>query len=49
MGIFSLEAGEKFGLIGLNGAGKSTLLKMIAGLEPIDSGLIQTNPSAKIV
>lgn len=46
---FSLESGEKVGLIGLNGAGKSTLLKMIAGLEPIDGGQIQVNASTKIV
>jgi ABC transport system ATP-binding/permease protein len=46
---FSLEPGEKVGLIGLNGAGKSTLLKMIAGLEPIDGGQIQVNPSTKVV
>ncbi len=46
---FSLDAGEKVGLIGLNGSGKSTLLKMVAGLEPIDGGQIQTSPSAKII
>jgi ABC transport system ATP-binding/permease protein len=46
---FSLENGEKVGLIGLNGSGKSTLLKAIAGLESIDSGRIQTDPSAKII
>ncbi len=46
---FSLEEGDKVGLIGTNGSGKSTLLKMIAGLEPIDGGDIWRNSSAKIV
>jgi ABC transport system ATP-binding/permease protein len=30
---FSLEAGERVGLIGRNGTGKSSLLKILAGLE----------------
>jgi ABC transport system ATP-binding/permease protein len=46
---FSLDANDKVGLIGTNGSGKSTLLKMIAGLEPIDSGQIITNSGAKII
>ena len=46
---FSLDDGDKVGLIGTNGSGKSTLLKMIAGLEPIDSGQIFVNPNTKIV
>ncbi len=46
---FSLEEGDKVGLIGTNGSGKSTLLKMIAGLEPPDSGEIWVNASAKII
>jgi ABC transport system ATP-binding/permease protein len=46
---FSLDIGDKVGLIGTNGSGKSTLLKMIAGLEAIDGGDIQTNSGAKIV
>jgi ABC transport system ATP-binding/permease protein len=46
---FSLEEGEKVGLIGTNGSGKSTLLKMMAGLEPIDAGEIWTNPGAKVI
>ena len=29
---FSLEAGERLGLIGRNGAGKPSLLKIFAGL-----------------
>lgn len=46
---FSLEEGDKVGLIGTNGSGKSTLLKMIAGLEPIDGGEIWRNAGANIV
>ena len=46
---FSIEDGDRVGLIGTNGSGKSTLLKMIAGLEPIDSGEIWKNASSKIV
>lgn len=46
---FSLDEGDKVGLIGTNGSGKSTLLKMIAGLESIDSGELWVNSSAKIV
>lgn len=35
---FSIEDGEKVGLIGINGTGKSTLLKIMAGLEEPDQG-----------
>lgn len=38
---FSLESGERVGLIGRNGAGKSSLLKILAGLEKPDDGTIQ--------
>ena len=37
---FSLEEGEKAGLIGINGTGKSTLLKILAGLEEPDEGTV---------
>mgnify|MGYP006271956771 CR=1 FL=1 len=37
---FSLEAGERVGLIGRNGTGKSSLLKVIAGLSRLDDGLL---------
>ncbi|MCC3498605.1 MAG: ABC-F family ATP-binding cassette domain-containing protein [Microcoleus sp. PH2017_15_JOR_U_A] len=46
---FSLDEGDKVGLIGTNGSGKSTLLKMIAGLESIDSGDRWVNPGSTIV
>lgn len=38
---FSLESGERVGLIGRNGAGKSSLLKILAGLEKPDDGTVQ--------
>ncbi|GGG77945.1 ABC-F family ATP-binding cassette domain-containing protein [Paenibacillus radicis (ex Gao et al. 2016)] len=37
---FGVEEGEKIGIIGVNGTGKSTFLKVIAGIEPADSGNI---------
>ncbi len=46
---FSIEEGDKVGLIGTNGSGKSTLLKIIAGLEPSDGGELWINSSANIV
>ncbi len=35
---FSLQEGEKVGVIGINGTGKSTLLRIAAGIEEADSG-----------
>lgn len=35
---FSIQEGEKIGLIGINGTGKSTLLKIVAGMETLDLG-----------
>lgn len=35
---FSINEGEKIGLIGINGTGKSTLLRIVAGLEVPDKG-----------
>jgi ATP-binding cassette subfamily F protein uup len=45
---FSLEEGERVGLIGRNGAGKSSFLKIIAELEKPDSGLIQKQQGIRI-
>jgi ATP-binding cassette subfamily F protein uup len=35
---FSINEGDKIGLIGINGTGKSTLLRIVAGLEEPDQG-----------
>lgn len=39
---FSLQEGEKVGVIGINGTGKTTLLRMLAGQEEPDEGTITT-------
>lgn len=40
---FSINQGEKIGLIGLNGAGKSTLMKMMSGVLKPTSGSVRVN------
>ena len=40
---FTVQAGERIGIIGLNGHGKSTLLRAIAGLTGWQSGSIKLN------
>ncbi len=37
---FSMNEGDKVGIIGINGTGKSTLLKIVAGLEEPDEGTV---------
>ena len=45
---FSLETGERLGLIGRNGTGKSSLLKVIAGIEKLDDGLPEPTQDRRI-
>jgi len=37
---FSVDDGDKIGLIGLNGAGKTTFLKIVVGIDPADAGKV---------
>jgi ATPase subunit of ABC transporter with duplicated ATPase domains len=46
---FSINEGERVGLIGANGSGKTTLLKILAGVETPDSGTITfSHPNLRI-
>ncbi|RZA28067.1 MAG: ATP-binding cassette domain-containing protein, partial [Lysobacteraceae bacterium] len=45
---FSLESGERVGLIGRNGTGKSSLLKVISGRSKLDDGLLVMQQGVKI-
>jgi len=40
---FSLQSGQRYGLLGINGAGKSTLIKTIAGVLPPLAGKANFN------
>jgi ATP-binding cassette subfamily F protein uup len=46
---FSLESGERIGLIGRNGTGKSSLLGVIAGLVPLDDGELRKRDGLRVV
>ena len=45
---FSLPAGGIVGVVGANGTGKTTLLKMIAGVEPPDSGTLRIGETVSV-
>jgi ATP-binding cassette subfamily F protein 3 len=43
---FSVNPGERVGLIGPNGCGKTTLLRLLTGEEPPDKGHVTLTPSS---
>jgi ATP-binding cassette subfamily F protein 3 len=45
---FEIGSRDKVALVGVNGAGKSTLLKIIAGILPLDEGIIKVAPGTDI-
>ena len=45
---FSLNPGDRIGLVGVNGCGKTTLLRIIAGQETADSGHITIAPTTRL-
>jgi ATP-binding cassette subfamily F protein 3 len=45
---FSINRGDRLGLIGPNGSGKSTLLRILVGQELADSGSVSLMPDVRI-
>lgn len=45
---FSVNSGDKIGVIGVNGTGKSTLLKIISGIDKCDEGQVSKGTNVVI-
>ena len=45
---FTLQNGERMGLVGVNGSGKSTLMKIIAGQESSDAGSVSIQKGLRL-
>jgi ATP-binding cassette subfamily F protein uup len=43
-----ITEGERIGVVGRNGGGKSTLLKVLAGIEPLDSGRVSQAGNVRV-
>jgi len=44
----AIDRGSRVVVLGLNGAGKTTLLRLLAGVEPMDAGVIEPGHGLKI-
>ena len=45
---FTVQKGDRIGLVGVNGSGKTTLLRILAGLEEADEGEVSVEKDASI-
>ncbi|MCP3097582.1 ABC-F family ATP-binding cassette domain-containing protein [Myxococcus sp. K15C18031901] len=45
---FTIEEGERVGLVGVNGSGKSSLMKILAGVSRADTGELQLRRQARV-
>jgi ABC transport system ATP-binding/permease protein len=46
---FGLNKADRVGIIGVNGSGKTSLLRIVAGVEPPDSGRVVVTSNAHVV
>lgn len=45
---FGIDHNDRVGVIGMNGSGKTTLLRIVAGIEPPDTGRVTRSTTARI-